>query len=85
MSNTNTPEGAREAAVVADYQRLFAEVTDQHADYHAWMDEIDPFTATRPEMIDLMESAPSDLIKGYLFGIYTMRIQMAAVTGRAYE
>lgn len=85
---SNTPQDGsipQDAATIAQYQKLLAESAEAHADYHAWMDSMDPYTASRSDMIDLMESAPSPVVKGMLWGIFTMRIQMAAVTGRAYE
>lgn len=81
----NEDSGLLELAAIRRVQRLMAESMAGHPDFHAWMDEVDPYTACRGDLADLMDSAPSDVVRGLLFGIHMMRIQIAAVTGRAYE
>lgn len=74
-----------ESGALRRIQTVIADSVAAHPDFHAWMDETDPFTASRTELADLMDSAPTDVVKGMLFGIHMMRIQISMVTGRAYE
>lgn len=55
-----------------------------HAEFHAWMDSIEPFTSSREEMLDLIEAVPSEFLGGFLLGIYSFRVMMGSVTGRGY-
>jgi hypothetical protein len=55
-----------------------------YAEFHAWMDQIEPFTASREEMLELIEAVPNDFLGGFLLGIYSFRVMMANVSGRGY-
>lgn len=59
-----------------------SEVT--HAEFHAWMDSIEPFTASREEMLELIDAVPNEFLSGFLLGIYSFRVMMANVSGRGY-
>lgn len=48
------------------------------------LDMIDPMIASREVLIELMGSAPSDVAKAWLQGIFDFRIVLAAVTGRPF-
>lgn len=75
----------QEAALV---QSLFADIAslkETHADYFAYLEDVDPDTAPRAELLDMMRSAPNKSIQFYLFGKYTFRLNMAAITGRDFS
>lgn len=68
------------AAVKGNFDRQL----DAHAEFAALMDSVEPATASREEILDLMGHAPTDMIRGYLLAIHVMRLQIAGVSGRAY-
>lgn len=55
-----------------------------YAEFHAWMDNIEPFTASREEMLEMIEAVPNEFLGGFLLGIYSFRVMMANVSGRGY-
>lgn len=57
---------------------------DTHPEFFAYLEDVDPDTAPRAELVDLMNSAPNEQVKFYLFGKFTMRLVIASVTGREF-
>lgn len=67
---------------------MFAEIQklrDSHPDYFAWFEDVDPDTASRSDLTDLMVSAPTEQVKFFLFGKFSMRLMIATVTGREFK
>lgn len=65
---------------------MFAEIEglrETHPEYFAYFEDVDPDTAPRAELVDLMASAPNAQVKYFLFGKYTARLAQATATGRA--
>jgi hypothetical protein len=90
--NTQSSFGAGAAAVEpneeAMVKTMFAEINrlkDTNPDFFAFLDDVDPDTASRSDLVDLMASAPNEKIAFYLFGKYSMRLMMAAITGREFR
>lgn len=61
------------------------ELQQSHPDWYELFDDTLPDTAPREEVVELMLSAPNDFAMGLMYGKYTMRLEMAAVTGREFE
>lgn len=78
-------ESKPESVVVRDLFADIASLKDTHPDYFAYFDDVDPDTATREELLDLMTSAPNERVKYFLFGKYSMRLTIASVTGREFK
>ena len=41
-------------------------------------------TATRAELVELLSSAPNDFTRGLLYGVFGMRLEIEAITGRNF-
>lgn len=50
----------------------------------ARFDDTSPDTAPRAEVLELMTSAPNSFALGVLYGKYTMRLEINAMTGREW-
>lgn len=75
------------AAVSNVMHAIDARLRDLSEKFQEWFDEfdlIDPDFCTREELTKLMLGAPTSFVEGMLFGKFTMRIQMAALTGRTF-
>jgi hypothetical protein len=69
-------------------KNMFSEIEtlkETHPEFFAYFEDVDPDTAPRAELVDLMASAPNDQVKFFLFGKFTMRLTLAAVTGREFK
>lgn len=62
----------------------FQTLTTIYPEWFLDLETIDPDFCTRDELENLLLTAPTDFIEGMLFGKLTMRIQMAAFTGRVF-
>lgn len=74
----------REASVVKNLFTQLADVQRTAPDYYAHFDDVDSDTATRKELLELMNSAPNECVKYVLFGKYSMRMSLAAAIGRDF-
>ena len=80
--STSTPKDER--LVNALFEEI-AKLRDTHPDFFAYMEDVDPDTAPRAELLDMISSAPTPLVRGYLFGKFTFRLNMLEnVTGRPF-
>ena len=79
--NTETQENAIVKKMFSEIESL----RDSHPDFFANFEDVDPDTATRSELVDLMERSPTDQVRFFLFGKFTMRLMIASVTGRAFK
>lgn len=70
--------------VCARPQRILAELFDRYPDWAEHYDDTDPFSASREELQDLLEGAPTDAAAMLIFGFIDARVQMAAMTGRPF-
>lgn len=74
---------AKENVIVKE---MFAEIEglrETHPEFFAYFEDVDPDTAPRAELVDLMASSPNDQVKYFLFGQLAARMALAAITGRA--
>lgn len=81
MDNSNLRENAIVREMFAEIEKL----KQTNPEYFAFFEDADPDTATRAELVDLMASAPNDLVKYFILGKFTMRMTIASVTGREFQ
>lgn len=62
-----------------------AELRRIHPAWYELFDDTLPDNAPRSEVVELMHSAPNDFALGLMYGKFTMRQELAAVTGREFE
>lgn len=77
----NTTEGFALAAC----EKKMVELQVNHPDWYELFEDTFPDNAPREEVVELMASAPTDFAKGLMFGKFSMRLELEAVTGRAFE
>lgn len=58
---------------------------DSDPEYCADLEEADVDSAPRQVILDLIDRAPTEQVRFYLFGKFTMREYFSSVTGRAFE
>lgn len=58
---------------------------ESHPEFCADLEDADVDSASRQVVLDLIDRAPNEQIRFYLFGKFTMREYFASVTGRAFE
>lgn len=56
-----------------------------HPDWYELFDDTLPDSAPRQEVVELMMSAPNDFAMGLMYGKFTMRLEIEAMTGRAFQ
>lgn len=56
-----------------------------YADWFELFDDTLPDSAPRQEVVELMMSAPNDFALGLMYGKFTMRLELEAMTGRAFQ
>lgn len=74
----------QERIAVSQCSSLFNELRKEHPEWFALYDETDPDTCSRAELVDLMASAPTPFSKGVVYGKYSMRLAIEAITGRPF-
>jgi hypothetical protein len=75
-----TPEQAALSVCAQKMKQLQA----AHPDWFALYEDTPVNTARRLEVVELMHSAPNDFALGLMHGVYAMRIELEAVTGRQF-
>lgn len=84
VANTSAT-ASTEDAIVKEMFGQISNLRDTHPGFFAYFEDVDADTASRADLVDLMASAPTDQIKFYLFGKFTMRMMIASVTGRDFK
>jgi hypothetical protein len=56
----------------------------KHPEWFYRYEEMMPYCAQRAEVVELMHSAPTAFCLGLLYGKFTMRFELAMVTGRPF-
>jgi hypothetical protein len=69
----------RDERGITEYMHVLAR---QHPDWFARLDAIDPDLASREDLEQMIETAPTVFLAGYLYGKLTMRVQLDAITRR---
>lgn len=87
MADTNFGAAAAtvEQSILKRVEGLWESLRASHPEYFAYLEDVDPDLATRAEMLDLMNSAPTQDILMFVYAKFTTRIQIASITGRAFE
>jgi len=75
----------QESQIVGAMFQEINQLKETHAEFFAWFEDVDPDSAPRGELVDLMANSPNDAVKYFLFGKYTMRLQLASITGREFK
>jgi hypothetical protein len=73
-----------EVTAIARCDQKMNELKEQHADWFELFDDTLPDSAPRAEVVELMMSAPNDFALGLMYGKFTMRLELEAVTGRDF-
>lgn len=80
MANTQINSNA---AVISPMLLEIERVGHSYPEYFQRFDDSNVNTAPQAELLDLMAAAPTDAVKFFLFGVYTMRVAINSVTGRS--
>ena len=72
--------------VVASCQDKFAAIREAAggADWLDAYDFVDPDSAPKRELLELLKSAPDEFAQGVIYGKFLARQQLALATGRAF-
>jgi len=65
-------------------RKIMADIFAKHPDWAEYFDDVDPFSATATELLDLINSAPNDAAAMLLYGYFSARIEIATMTGRPF-
>jgi hypothetical protein len=83
MTQRYAPSGFQGPARRAGIEQLKRE-SEAHDAWFAQLDLLDVDTCDKHDLLDLLICAPSPFMRGYLYGKITMRVEIAAMTGRAF-
>lgn len=91
MSDATTSQGSGqtglaglETELVNRLNQRIASLRQTNPEWFAYLEDVDPDTARRAELVDMMASAPNDLLLGFLYGKFTNRLVLATITGREF-
>lgn len=84
-TDTSKPEASREQAILARAHAQWMALRASDPEYFAYMEDANPMLARRAELLDLMDRAPSESVFMYLFANFSMRLEIAAITGREFS
>ena len=87
MSSSDKPkkDESRETAILARAHAQWQALRASDPEYFAYMEDANPMLARREELLDLMDRAPSEPVFMYLFANFSMRLEIAAITGREFQ
>lgn len=85
QNNQTAKTQSPEETAIARCDTRIKELQQSHPDWFELFDDTLPDNAPRSEVVELMLSAPNDFSMGLMYGKYTMRLEIAAVTGRDFE
>lgn len=74
----------REMSLLETVRLELVRVQAQHPEWFADYEDIDPYTAERRFVEELLEASPTEFARGLVTGILLMRQQIALVTGRGF-
>lgn len=77
-----TTANSHEASVIKPMFTTLEDLRMSNPEYFSHFEDVDLDTAPRAALIDLMDTAPNDQVKFFLFGKFTARLSLAAM-GRA--
>lgn len=67
---------------VAKAHRALSALNESHPEWYATFEDADPDVCTQQQLMELLETAPTSLARGFLMGKLTLRQTYAALTGR---
>jgi hypothetical protein len=79
-----SPEARQEQEAIELCDRKMHELSTKHPAWFELYDETLPDNAPRAEVVELMATAPTDFAIGLLYGKFTMRLELEAITGRPF-
>ena len=85
LQNDQNENSPTEVIAIARCDKKINDLREQHADWFELFDDTLPDSAPRAEVVELMASAPSDFALGLMYGKFTMRLELEAVTGREFS
>lgn len=56
-----------------------------HSEWYELFEDALPDSACRADLVELLASAPNAFALGLLYGKYTMRLEIEALTGRPFQ
>lgn len=56
-----------------------------HPEWYEHFEDTFPDSAPRAEVVELMRTAPNDFAHGLMYGKFTLRLEIEAMTGRAFS
>ena len=63
------------------FQRII-DLKDSYPDWYFYLEDVNPDLATRQQLMELIETAPTLEARYYIFGKLTLRMQLARLIGR---
>lgn len=79
---SNSDVGRYDFKVVGE---LFSRSQEGNPEWHIHFDDVDPISADRDDVAQLMDTAPTGFTRGYMKGIVAIRQQLAIVSGRPFD
>lgn len=80
---TNDNRAEREA--LAHAEREMAKLEAEFPEWWAFYDEVMPDIAPRADVVELLRTAPNDAARMLIYGKFTMRLEIAAITKRPWR
>lgn len=80
-----SPPALVEREALERCDRKMQELSTKHPDWFELFDDTLPDNAPRSEVVELMQTAPSDFAMGLMYGKFTMRIELETMTGRPFK
>lgn len=84
MTTETTTQPSLESQAMFSCERSMQDLQARHPDWFELYDDTVPDNAPRADVVELLASAPNDFAKGLMYGKFTMRVELEAVTGRAF-
>ena len=84
MSVTQETTQSQRMALLHAAREQMELIKKDHPDWHADFEDVDPFVADRPQVEQLLKTAPTAWASGYVTGIFVLRQQIAIVSGREF-
>ena len=75
----------RELEIIHSLIHRLELLNESHPEWYADLEKIDPDIASRRELMHLLETAPTDAARFFIFGKLTLRIQLAKLFGNDVE
>jgi len=70
---------------LAKCERQMDDISLTFAEWYAFYEDVAPDNAPREDLIELLRTAPNAFAQGLVYGKFTMRLEIAAITGREFQ